>query len=81
MYYMLGNENLEDNFDTLLHLVKESIVTVWNVRKQKLYGDDSYPSQLQRQSSAGDWGPVAGVGGRIIKSGIVRVRAVLCMLV
>ena len=43
--------------------MKEFIVAVWEVRKQKLYGDDSYPGQLQRQSSAGDRGPVAGVGG------------------
>ena len=33
----------EDDFDSLLHLVKEFIVTIWEVRKQKLYGDDSYP--------------------------------------
>ena len=41
------------------------------MRKQKLhvYGDDSYPNQLQCQSSAGDRGPVAGVGGRVGKSG------------
>ena len=57
------------NFDTLLHLVKEFIVAVWDVRKQKLYGDDSHPGQLQRQSSAGYRGPVAGVGGRVGKSG------------
>ena len=49
--------------------MKEFIVAVWEVRKQKLYGDDSYPGQLQRQSSARDWGPVAGVGGRVGKSG------------
>ena len=53
----------------MLHLVKEFIVAVWEVQKQKLYGDDSYPSQLQHQPSAGDWGPVAGVGGRVGKSG------------
>ena len=61
---MLGSENWEDNFDALLHLVKEFIVAVWNVQKQKLY---SYPGQLQRQSSAGDRGPVAGVWGRVGK--------------
>ena len=49
--YVLGSENWEDDFDALLHLVKEFIVAVWEVRKQKLYGDDSYPGQLQRQSS------------------------------
>ena len=67
--YVLGSENLEDDFDALLHLVKEFIVAVWEVRKQKLYCDDSYPGPLQRQSSAGDRGPVAGVGGRVGKSG------------
>ena len=40
------------------------------MRKQKLYGDDSHPGQLQRQSSAGDRGPVAGVGVRVGKSGV-----------
>ena len=49
--------------------MKEFIVAVWEVRKLKLYGDDSYPGQLQRQSSAGDRGPVAGVGGRVDRSG------------
>ena len=67
--YVLGSESWEDDFDALLHLVKEFIVAVWEVRKQKLYSDDSYPGQLQRQSSAGDRGPVAGVGGRVGKSG------------
>ena len=66
--YVLGSENWEDNFDALLHLVKEFIVAVWEVRKQNLYGDDSHPGQLQHQSSAGDRGPVAGVGGRVGKS-------------
>ena len=37
--------------------------------KQKPYGDDSHPGQLQRQPSAGDRGHVAGVGGRVGKSG------------
>ena len=64
--YVLGSENWEDDFDALLHLVKEFIIPVWEVRKQKLYGDDSYPGQLQCQSMAKDWG---GVGGRVGKSG------------
>ena len=49
--------------------MKEFIVAVWEVRKQKLYSDDSYPGQLQRQFSARDRGPVAGVGGRVGNSG------------
>ena len=67
--YVLDSENWEDNFNALLHLVKEFIVAVWEVRKQKLYGDDSYPSQLQRQSSGSccwSWGRVGKSG----KSGV-----------
>ena len=63
---MLGSENWEDIFDAL---VKELLVAIWNVRKQKLYSDDSYPCQHQRKSSAKDRGPVAGVGGRVGRSG------------
>ena len=66
---MLGSEKWEDDLDALLHLVKKFIVAIWEVRKQTLYSDDSHPSQLQRQSSGRDWGPVAGVGGRVGKSG------------
>ena len=43
--------------------MKEFIVAVWEVRKQKLYGDDSHPGQLQHQ------GPVARVGCRVGKLG------------
>ena len=64
--YVLGSENWEDNFDALLHLVKEFIIAVWEVQN---HGNDSYPGQLQHQSLAGDRGPVAGVGGRVGKSG------------
>ena len=66
---MLCSENQEDDFDALLHLVKEFIVAIWKVQKQKLYGDDSYPGHLWCQSSAVDRDPVTGVGGRVGKSG------------
>ena len=42
--YILESELWEHN---LLSLVKEYIVGVWDACKQKLYGDDSCPSQLQ----------------------------------
>ena len=29
--HVLGSENWEDNFDALLHLVKEFIVAIWEV--------------------------------------------------
>ena len=37
---------------------------MWEVRKQKLYGDDSCPNQLQSQSSPGGLGGAAGVEGQ-----------------
>ena len=58
---MLGSEQ---KFKSLLSLVKEYIVDVWEVRKLILYGDDSCPSHLQSQSSVGDLGGVTGVDGQ-----------------
>ena len=43
-------------------LVKEFIVHVWEVRKQKLYGDDS--CLIQSQSSPGGLRGAAGVEGQ-----------------
>ena len=37
---------------------------MWEVRKQKLYGDDSCPNQLQSQSSPGGLGGAIGVEGQ-----------------
>ena len=45
-------------------LLREFIVNVWEVRKQKLYGDDSCPNQLQSQSSPGGLGGATGVEGQ-----------------
>ena len=58
--YVLGSELWEENFEDMLRLVKEFIVDVWEVRKQKLYGDDTFPSHRQCQTLAGDAGPVTG---------------------
>ena len=62
--YVLGSELWEQNFKSLLRLVKEFIVNVWEVRKQKLYGDDSCPNQIQSQSSLGGQGGATGVEGQ-----------------
>ena len=59
--YALGSELWEQNFKSLLSLVKEFIVNVWKVRKQILYGDDSCPNQLQSQSSPGGLVGATGV--------------------
>ena len=44
--HVLGSELWEYDFDHFLSLVKEYVVGVWDARKQKLYSDDSCPSQL-----------------------------------
>ena len=47
-------------------LLRKFIVNVWEVRKQILYGDDSYacPNQLPSQSSPGGLGGATGVEGQ-----------------
>ena len=62
--YVLGSELWEQNFKSLLRLVTEFIVNVWEVRKQNLYGDDSCPNQLQSQSSPGGLEGATGVEGQ-----------------
>ena len=62
--HVLGSELREQNFKSLLRLVKEYIVNVFEVRKQKLYGDDSCPNQLQSQFSPGGLGGATGVEGQ-----------------
>ena len=50
---MLGCELWTENFDSMLALVKEYIINLWEVRKVKLCGE-SCSTQPQSQSSAGD---------------------------
>ena len=72
--YVLGTEKWETHFDSLLKLVKEFIVDVWEIRKLKLYGDDACPNHPQSQSLAGDPLPVAGAKGmRVGKLGELYV--------
>ena len=75
--YVLGSENWEDDFDALLHLVKEFIVAVWEVRKQNLYGESPRPEIRVLLLELG-----VGLVSRVsLVSHMVRVRAMLCMLV
>ena len=90
--YVLGSELWEENFEDTFRLVKEFLVDVWEVRKQKLYGEDACH---QCQTLAGDAGPVTGGGGlRVSKLGKLQDRGklgklgkfhvqvcVMCMLV
>ena len=50
-------------------LVEEFIANMWEVRKQKLYGNDSCPNQLQSQSLPGGLGGLRGKG--MVSSGKV----------
>ena len=62
----------------MLRLVKEFIVDVWEVRKQKLHGEDTSPSHRQCQTLTGDGGPVTGGGGlRVSKLGKLQNKGKL----
>ena len=56
---MLDIENWEDDFDTLLHLVKEFIVAIWEVRKQKTH------TQVNFSAS-----PRPGIGVLLLELGV-----------
>ena len=51
---------IKEHFDSLLPLVKDYVVNIWEARKIKLYGDDS----SQSQSSTGDLGEFTGIEGQ-----------------
>ena len=51
--FVLGSELWEEHFDSLLPLVKEYVVDVWEARKIKLYGDDTSQSQVLNRGSGG----------------------------
>ena len=53
--YVLGSELWESKFNGSLALVKEYVVDVWEIRKHKLYDDDSGSGlQLHARSSPGE---------------------------
>ena len=51
----MGSELWEEDFYSLLSLVKKYIVDVWELRKIQLYGSDSCPS-IPSRNSAGSLG-------------------------
>ena len=64
--YVLGSELWESKFDSLLGLVKEYIVDVWEIRKHKLYDSDSGSGlQLHTQSSPGERSGKFGQNGKL----------------
>ena len=82
---MLGCELWMENFDSMLALVKEYIIDLWEVRKVKLYGEPCF-TQPQSQSSAGDprdgtvvGGHRRGKFGKFSNSGRVTGKLSTCM--
>ena len=68
--FVMGSELWEENFNSLLSLVKRYIVNVWELRKNKLYGNDSCPS-VQPQRSAGNL-ETKGKSGKLSDNKCVR---------
>ena len=52
--YVVGSELWAENFEDTLRLVKEFIIDVWEVRKQKLCGKDTCPKKSSSVSDL-DW--------------------------
>ena len=44
--YVLGSEVWGDDFSSLLSIVKEFIVDVWESRKLRLYGENACPGPI-----------------------------------
>ena len=81
--FVLSCEFWTENFDSLLALVKEYIIDLWEARKVNLY-EEPCSTQLQSQSSVGDskdgtvvGGQGRGKFGKFSHSG--RVTGKLCM--
>ena len=62
--FVLGSELWENDFSSMLDLVKDYIVDVWELRKARLYGENLSVPQSQCQNSSGELGDV-GDGGRL----------------
>ena len=81
--YVLGSELWEDDFSSLLSIVKEFIVDVWESRKLRLYGENACPGP-QPNSSGWDlgqdgklWNGRNGRSGKLSHSSDV-IGACLC---
>ena len=71
--YVLDSELWESKFDGLLSLVKEYIIDVWEIRKNKLYDSDSGPSQqLHSRSSPGERNGKFSQNGKLGHSNVTK---------
>ena len=74
--YVLGSEAWEEYSSGLLTLVKDFVLSVWEERKVRLYGENSNFHQSRSQNDSGDLRCVAGEGGKLG----VRQAPVICVM-
>ena len=68
---------------TLLALVKEYIIDIWEERKSRLYGDNACAHQPRPQSPTRDLGDIAGRNGKRLcqegKPGTGKLNTDVCL--
>ena len=63
--FVLGSELWENDFSSMLDLVKDCIVDIWELQKARLYYDENLSvPQSQCENASGELGDVGG-GGRL----------------
>ena len=63
--YVLGSEAWEENSSGLLGLIKDFVLSVWEERKVRLYGENANVHQSHSQNDSGDLRGVAGGDGEL----------------
>ena len=63
--YVLGSEAWEEYSSGLLSLIKDFVLSVWEERKVRLYGEHSNVHQSHSQNDSGDLRGVAGGDGEL----------------
>ena len=83
--YVLGSDAWEENSSGLLSLIKDSVFSIWEERKLRLYGEHANVHQSHSQNDSGDLRGVARgdgeLGGRSVccVMQIVRVFVMCCI--
>ena len=63
--YVLGSEAWEEYSSGLLGLIKDFVLSVWEERKVRLYGEHANVHQSHSQNDSGDLRGVAGGDGEL----------------
>ena len=80
--YVLGSEAWEEYSGGLLSLIKDFVISVWEERKVRLYGEHANVHQSHSQNDSGDLRDVAGGDGDLVSYGVcvVRQAPVICVM-